>query len=127
MTQEGANLTARQTFIDLAGNQVVATLGGINIDRTRPRIGFRFAHLPQNPPATPAQLQADLARLNETLVALAAENGQLYERARLDASRTLALLRELQHRVRNNLAAIQALLVLERHRSPSRSLCLESG
>jgi two-component system, sensor histidine kinase PdtaS len=66
--------------------------------------------------------ERDLARLNETLVTLAAENGQLYERARLDASRTLALLRELQHRVRNNLAAIQALLVLERHRSPRRSL-----
>ncbi|MDQ4079253.1 MAG: sensor histidine kinase, partial [Gemmatimonadota bacterium] len=32
------------------------------------------------------------------------------------------LLRELQHRVRNNLAAIQALLVLERHRTPRRSL-----
>lgn len=66
--------------------------------------------------------ERELTRLNETLVALAAENGQLYERARLDASRTLNLLRELQHRVRNNLAAIQALLVLERHRSPRRSL-----
>jgi two-component sensor histidine kinase len=66
--------------------------------------------------------ERELARLNKTLVTLAAENGQLYERARLDASRTLALLRELQHRVRNNLAAIQALLVLERHRSPRRSL-----
>ena len=66
--------------------------------------------------------ERELARLNETLVALAAENGQLYERARLDASRTLGLLRELQHRVRNNLAAIQALLVLERHRTPRRSL-----
>jgi two-component sensor histidine kinase len=66
--------------------------------------------------------ERELARLNETLALLAAENGQLYERARLDASRTLGLLRELQHRVRNNLAAIQALLVLERHRSPRRSL-----
>jgi two-component sensor histidine kinase len=66
--------------------------------------------------------ERELARLNETLASLAAENGQLYERARRDASRTLALLRELQHRVRNNLAAIQALLVLERHRSPRRSL-----
>ena len=54
MTQEGANLTARQTFVDLAGNFVLAELGGINIDKTRPRIGFRFAHLPENPPATPA-------------------------------------------------------------------------
>lgn len=67
-----------------------------------------------------AELQ--LARLNEALASLAAENGQLYERARRDASRTLSLLRELQHRVRNNLAAIQALLVLERHRTPRRSL-----
>jgi two-component sensor histidine kinase len=66
--------------------------------------------------------ERELARLNETLASLAAENGQLYERARRDASGTLALLRELQHRVRNNLAAIQALLVLERHRSPRRSL-----
>jgi two-component sensor histidine kinase len=66
--------------------------------------------------------ERQLARLNETLASLAAENGQLYERARRDASHTLALLRELQHRVRNNLAAIQALLVLERHRSPRRSL-----
>ena len=66
--------------------------------------------------------ERELARLNDTLASLASENGQLYERARSDASRTLALLRELQHRVRNNLAAIQALLVLERHRTPRRSL-----
>lgn len=66
--------------------------------------------------------EGELATLNETLASLAAENGQLYERARDDASRTLTLLRELQHRVRNNLAAIQALLVLERHRVPRRSL-----
>jgi two-component system, sensor histidine kinase PdtaS len=66
--------------------------------------------------------ERELARLNETLASLAAENGQLYERTLRGAARTLALLRELQHRVRNNLAAIQALLVLERHRSPRRSL-----
>ena len=66
--------------------------------------------------------ERELARLNEALASLAAENGELYDRARRDASRTLSLLRELQHRVRNNLAAIQALLVLERHRTPRRSL-----
>jgi ribose transport system ATP-binding protein len=66
--------------------------------------------------------EGELTRLNEALASLAAENGELYERARLDAERTLTLLRELQHRVRNNLAAIQALLVLERHRTPQRSL-----
>jgi two-component sensor histidine kinase len=66
--------------------------------------------------------ERQLARLNEALASLAAENGELYDRARRDAARTLSLLRELQHRVRNNLAAIQALLVLERHRTPRRSL-----
>ena len=70
LTQEGANLTARQTFIDLAGNEVIASLDGINIDRTRPRIGFRFAHLPENPPATPAQLQAEQDKWHNHAVTL---------------------------------------------------------
>jgi two-component sensor histidine kinase len=61
-------------------------------------------------------------RLNTALAELAAENGRLYDRARRDAEATTLLLRELQHRVRNNLAAIQALLVLERHRTPPRPL-----
>jgi two-component sensor histidine kinase len=64
----------------------------------------------------------ELVRLNAALAELAAENGRLYERARRDAEGTTLLLRELQHRVRNNLAAIQALLVLERHRTPARPL-----
>lgn len=62
------------------------------------------------------------ARLSRALAELAAENGQLYDRARRDAEGTLRLLRELQHRVRNNLATMQALLVLERHRTPPRPL-----
>jgi two-component sensor histidine kinase len=62
------------------------------------------------------------ARLSRALAELAAENGRLYEQARRDAQSTVLLLRELQHRVRNNLAAIQALLVLERHRAPPRRL-----
>lgn len=66
--------------------------------------------------------ERELARLNGSLTLLAAENGRLYERARRDAEGTTLLLRELQHRVRNNLAAIQALLVLERHRQPPRPL-----
>lgn len=66
--------------------------------------------------------ERELVRLNGALAELAAENGRLYERARRDAEATTLLLRELQHRVRNNLAAIQALLVLERHRHPSRPL-----
>ena len=66
--------------------------------------------------------EAELVRLNSTLAELAAENGQLYDRARRDAEATTVLLRELQHRVRNNLASIQALLILERHRTPPRPL-----
>lgn len=67
--------------------------------------------------------EGELVRLSESLADLAAENGRLYDRARRDAESTTVLLRELQHRVRNNLAAIQALLVLERHRDPPRQLC----
>jgi two-component sensor histidine kinase len=66
--------------------------------------------------------ERELVRLNAALAELAAENGRLYDRARRDAEATTLLLRELQHRVRNNLAAIQALLVLERHRVPPRPL-----
>ena len=66
--------------------------------------------------------ERELVRLNASLTDLAAENGRLYDRARRDAEATTVLLRELQHRVRNNLAAIQALLVLERHRDPPRAL-----
>lgn len=67
--------------------------------------------------------ERELVRLSAALADLAAENGRLYDRARRDAEATTVLLRELQHRVRNNLAAIQALLVLERHRDPPRDLC----
>lgn len=66
--------------------------------------------------------EREFVRLNGSLAELAAENGRLYERARRDAEATTLLLRELQHRVRNNLASIQALLVLERHRRPVRPL-----
>lgn len=66
--------------------------------------------------------EGELVRLSSSLADLAAENGRLYDRARRDAEATTVLLRELQHRVRNNLAAIQALLVLERHRDPPREL-----
>ncbi|MGH7717522.1 MAG: sensor histidine kinase [Gemmatimonadaceae bacterium] len=66
--------------------------------------------------------EGEPARLNRALAELAAENGRLYDRARRDAEATSRLLRELQHRVRNNLSAIQSLLVMERHRDPPRAL-----
>ncbi len=66
--------------------------------------------------------EAELVRTTREVAELAAENGRLYEQARRDSATSARLLRELQHRVRNNLASIQALLVLERGRTPARSL-----
>lgn len=68
------------------------------------------------------QAERELVRLSATVADLTTENDRLYERARREAESTTRLMRELQHRVRNNLASIQALLVLERHRTPPRPL-----
>ena len=60
---------------------------------------------------------ADL-RVLESLaatVAIAIENARLYEQARQDAETKAMLLREVNHRVKNNLAAIIGLLYAERH------------
>jgi PAS domain S-box-containing protein len=58
--------------------------------------------------------------LMESLAATAAiaiENARLYEQARRDAETKAALLREVNHRVKNNLAAIVGLLYAERRRA----------
>jgi two-component sensor histidine kinase len=44
----------------------------------------------------------------------------LYEKARADAEERSLLLKELDHRVRNNLAVIAGLLSMERNRRPAR-------
>jgi len=51
-----------------------------------------------------------------TTAALAIENVRLYERARQDAEIKSTLLREINHRVKNNLSAIIGLLYAERRR-----------
>jgi DNA-binding response OmpR family regulator len=51
---------------------------------------------------------------------LADQNYDLYERARADAEERALLLRELDHRVRNNLSVIMGLLSMERNRKPPR-------
>jgi two-component sensor histidine kinase len=56
------------------------------------------------------RLSAELAQMVET-------NAQLYEQARDDADIKAALLQELNHRVRNNLAAISGFLEMELSRS----------
>jgi microsomal dipeptidase-like Zn-dependent dipeptidase len=70
LTREGKDQIASYLFYDRAGNTVEATLGGISIDKTRPRIGFRFAHLPENPPATPEQMQAEHLKWHNHAVTL---------------------------------------------------------
>ena len=68
LTREGANQTAMYWFYDRAGNVVQATLGGINIDKTPPHIGFRFANLP--PTATAADNEAEKAKWHNKPVTL---------------------------------------------------------
>jgi len=62
-------------------------------------------------------LKGVVAQLRE----LADQNYELYERARADAEERTLLLRELDHRVRNNLSVIVGLLNIERNRKPARA------
>ncbi len=64
--------------------------------------------------------EQNIKRTNEQLRELADQNYQLYEQARRDAEERLLLLRELDHRVRNNLAVISGLITMERNRRPPR-------
>jgi two-component sensor histidine kinase len=61
-----------------------------------------------------------IKRANQQLRELADQNYELYERARRDAEERELLLRELDHRVRNNLSVILGLLSMERNRRPPR-------
>lgn len=61
-------------------------------------------------------LKQSMTQLRE----LADQNYQLYEKARADAEERALLLRELDHRVRNNLSVIMGLLSMERNRKPAR-------
>ncbi len=62
-----------------------------------------------------------IKRANQQLRELADQNYQLYEQARQDAEERALLLRELDHRVRNNLSVILGLLSMERNRRPPRA------
>jgi hypothetical protein len=65
--QEGVGQVASHTFTDQAGLTTVAQLGGINIDRTPPNVGFLFANLPNI--ASPEEVENELARWhNEDVV-----------------------------------------------------------
>jgi two-component sensor histidine kinase len=61
-----------------------------------------------------------LKKANQQLLEAVDKNYQLYEQARADAEERSLLLKELDHRVRNNLAVITGLLSMERNRRPPR-------
>jgi two-component sensor histidine kinase len=61
-----------------------------------------------------------LTRANQQLRDLADQNYELYEKARADAEERALLLKELDHRVRNNLSVIMGLVSMERNRRPPR-------
>lgn len=64
--------------------------------------------------------EAALQRANRQASELAEQNYRLYEQARADAEDRAALLRELDHRVRNNLSIIMGLVSLERMRGSAK-------
>jgi DNA-binding response OmpR family regulator len=64
--------------------------------------------------------EVTIKRANAQLRELADQNYQLYEQAHRDAEERSLLLRELDHRVRNNLSVIMGLLSMERNRRPPR-------
>ncbi len=73
-------------------------LGVLNVETTRPRL---LTH-------SDVRLLSTFA--NQLVVAI--ENARLYEQTKRDADVKAALLRELSHRVKNNLAAITSLLYM---------------
>jgi two-component sensor histidine kinase len=62
-------------------------------------------------------MEREQLRLSAELAMMVESNAQLYEQARDDAEIKAALLQELNHRVRNNLAAISGFLEMELSRS----------
>ncbi len=65
--------------------------------------------------------ERELRDTNRRLAELAQQNYDLYEQAKKDAEERARLLREIDHRVRNNLSVIMGLLGMERNRRPPRS------
>ncbi len=71
-------------------------------------------------PHTFSPVDADLLGLFATQAAIAIRNARLYEQTHQDAETKAALLREVNHRVKNNLTAIIGLLYAEQGRDEAR-------
>ncbi len=69
------------------------------------------------PARRPAPEQTGLLHAFTDTAAIAIENAELYEEARRGLARASTLLRELHHRVRNNLQTVAALLSLQARRA----------
>ncbi len=67
------------------------------------------------------KMEQEHERMSAELARMAHTNAQLYEQAREDAEIKAALLQELNHRVRNNLAAISGFLEMELVRTGEQS------
>lgn len=65
--------------------------------------------------------ERELQSMNRRLADLADQNYRLYQQAAADAEERTLLLREIDHRVRNNLSVIMGLISMERSRKPPRS------
>jgi two-component sensor histidine kinase len=70
-------------------------------------------------PAAFAQTDAELLEMCATQAAIAIRNARLYEQTEQDRITKVALLREVNHRVSNNLASIIGLISLEEQRAGS--------
>lgn len=66
------------------------------------------------------RMEQELREMSRRHAELAEQNFRLYQQAVADKEEREALLRELDHRVRNNLAVIMGLATLERCRLPAR-------
>ena len=76
---------------------------------------------------SPEQMQLVITFANEAAIAI--DNARLYEETRRGLEMKTALLRELHHRVKNNLATVAGILSLQRRRTKSpeiRSILAES-
>ena len=67
------------------------------------------------------RVEREIQQKSRRLEELAEQNYKLYEQARKDAEERAGLLREIDHRVRNNLSVIMGLLGMERNRKPPRA------